>query len=123
MSVLDIEDADKVVCAARSSTGVEVEAGKNYAWCTCGRSKNQPFCDGSHRGTSFTPLRLTFPESKKVFLCRCKATKNPPYCDGTHRSLPPEIVEGSLYKLPLEVDANKNNGSEGDSSLLSKSRL
>ncbi|MGM0442735.1 MAG: CDGSH iron-sulfur domain-containing protein [Fibrobacterota bacterium] len=59
----------------------------SYSWCSCGKSRNQPFCDGSHRGTGFEPLRFTLKEKKKVALCQCKMTQTPPYCDGTHRSL------------------------------------
>jgi CDGSH-type Zn-finger protein len=65
-----------------------VEPG-NYSWCACGQSQNQPFCDGSHRGSAFTPVRFTLAEGKEAFFCMCKRTKNPPYCDGTHKTLPP----------------------------------
>ncbi|AUN93482.1 CDGSH iron-sulfur domain-containing protein [Pseudazoarcus pumilus] len=66
---------------------VEVEAGKTYFWCACGKSAKQPFCDGSHQGGPFQPLRFTAEKSEKVFLCGCKRTGNAPYCDGTHQSL------------------------------------
>jgi len=65
----------------------EVEAGKTYYWCACGRSASQPFCDGSHKGTSFTPVKFTAEKTETVHLCGCKHTKNPPYCDGSHHSL------------------------------------
>nr|WP_321485300.1 CDGSH iron-sulfur domain-containing protein [uncultured Draconibacterium sp.] len=58
-----------------------------YYWCACGRSKNQPFCDGSHQGTEFTPLPFDIDEKKEVWLCQCKHSKNKPFCDGTHRTL------------------------------------
>ena len=64
---------------------VEVEAGKAYFWCTCGRSENQPFCDGSHKETSFVPLKWEAPETKRVFFCACKATMGAPLCDGSHK--------------------------------------
>ncbi len=66
---------------------VELEAGKTYAWCTCGESAKQPFCDGAHRGGEFTPLKFTAEEAKTVWMCTCKHTKNPGFCDGAHKSL------------------------------------
>ena len=66
---------------------VELEEGEDYYWCACGRSKNQPFCDGSHRGTEFTPVSFQPQEAGTAYLCMCKHTKNPPYCDGTHATL------------------------------------
>ena len=73
--------------AAKFSAEVKLEAGQTYAWCRCGASKAQPFCDGSHRGTGFTPLVWTADETKDVRLCQCKHTKNAPFCDGTHKHL------------------------------------
>lgn len=72
--------------AAKAPAKLELEPGK-YFWCACGLSKNQPFCDGSHKGTGFSPVELVIEERKMVALCQCKRTKNPPYCDGTHRDL------------------------------------
>jgi CDGSH-type Zn-finger protein len=66
---------------------VEVEAGKRYFWCACGQSANQPFCDGSHRGTDFTPLAFSPEADGTVYLCMCKHTAKPPHCDGTHKTL------------------------------------
>lgn len=66
---------------------VDVEEGKTYYWCACGKSKNQPFCDGSHKGSEFTPVAYTAAKSEKVYFCGCKKTANPPLCDGTHNSL------------------------------------
>ncbi len=80
-------DEDLPVVAARKPIMVELEAGKDYYWCRCGRSQSQPFCDGSHRGTSFTPQKFTAEKSDKVALCQCKHTANAPYCDGTHATL------------------------------------
>lgn len=66
---------------------VEVEEGKSYFWCSCGNSANQPFCDGSHKGTSFVPLKYTATESKTVYFCGCKRTAHAPMCDGSHKAL------------------------------------
>jgi CDGSH-type Zn-finger protein len=66
---------------------VAVEAGKAYFWCACGRSTNQPFCDGSHRGTGFSPVKYEATESKTVYFCGCKHTASAPICDGTHSKL------------------------------------
>ena len=66
---------------------VEVEQGKSYYWCACGRSKSQPFCDGSHQGTDFQPKEFTAEKTETVYLCGCKKTENQPFCDGTHNSI------------------------------------
>ena len=73
--------------AFKVKMAVEVEAGKTYFWCQCGLSSKQPFCDGSHKSTAFTPIRYQAEESKKVFFCGCKQSKSQPLCDGTHKSL------------------------------------
>jgi CDGSH-type Zn-finger protein len=66
---------------------VDVEAGKSYLWCACGHSANQPFCDGSHHGTGFTPVKFVAKDSEAAWLCGCKRTRNKPFCDGTHEKL------------------------------------
>ena len=63
---------------------VELEEGKRYAWCRCGRSKNQPFCAGAHAGTGIEPLMFTAERTETALLCGCKDTGDPPYCDGSH---------------------------------------
>lgn len=78
----------EAVIAARTPIGVDLEQGKRYSWCSCGRSAKQPFCDGSHKETAFTPLRHEATASEKKFFCACKQTKTPPFCDGAHKSLP-----------------------------------
>ena len=70
--------------AGSNPIGIVVEKGKSYFWCTCGKSSKQPFCDGSHKGTEFTPLAYKAEESKKVFFCTCKQTDDQPLCDGSH---------------------------------------
>jgi CDGSH-type Zn-finger protein len=75
------------VPAQKSPYAVDVEAGKKYFWCACGRSRKQPFCDGSHKGTGLSPVAFEAPASKKLFFCGCKQTRNQPLCDGTHNAL------------------------------------
>ena len=65
---------------------VEVEAGKAYFWCTCGKSSKQPFCDGSHKGSEFSPLKWQAEEDGAKFFCTCKQTDGDPFCDGSHKS-------------------------------------
>ena len=64
-----------------------VEAGKDYWWCSCGNSKNQPLCDGSHKGGPFVPVKYSAAESKTVYFCGCKQSANAPLCDGAHKKL------------------------------------
>lgn len=71
-------------CGQVAAINIEVEAGKIYWWCACGLSKNQPFCDGSHKGTAFSPLRYRPEESGVKGFCACKQTANPPFCDARH---------------------------------------
>mgnify|MGYP003653888634 CR=1 FL=1 len=75
----------KAIRASDTPYGVEVEAGKNYFWCCCGKSEKQPFCDGSHAGSDFTPVKYIPTESQKVFFCGCKSTASQPLCDGSHK--------------------------------------
>lgn len=66
---------------------IELEAGKNYAWCACGLSKTQPFCDGSHKPTTIVPNVFKVEKSGSYWMCGCKATGGSPFCDGTHNNL------------------------------------
>ena len=75
------------VVAQTSPYGVEVEAGQDYWWCACGKSDDQPFCDGSHRGTGFSPVQYTAEKFEKVWFCGCKKTGDVPQCDGSHNKL------------------------------------
>ena len=83
-----MSDADKPQVAKASPFVLEMEPG-TYFWCACGRSKNQPFCDGSHSGTSFSPVAFEVTEKKKVAWCGCKQSLKGCLCDGTHKKLAP----------------------------------
>ncbi len=73
--------------AQKAPFPMEVEAGKTYFWCACGRSGNQPFCDGSHQGTEFTPMPFEAETDRTLYFCGCKHSGKKPLCDGTHNSL------------------------------------
>jgi len=70
--------------AANRPAVLELEPGKSYWWCACGRSAGQPFCDGSHKGTGLTPLEVRVEQRKSYAFCQCKRTATAPWCDGTH---------------------------------------
>lgn len=71
----------------RQPIALDAKAGETYWWCACGRSKNQPFCDGSHATTAFTPVEWTADRDRRVLLCACKRTGKQPLCDGSHGKL------------------------------------
>jgi CDGSH-type Zn-finger protein len=73
--------------AQKAPYGVTVEVGKEYWWCACGRSKSQPFCDGSHKGTGLSPQQYKAEQSREVWFCGCKQTGGKPFCDGTHNRI------------------------------------
>ncbi|RKZ57376.1 MAG: CDGSH iron-sulfur domain-containing protein [Candidatus Parabeggiatoa sp. nov. 2] len=74
------------VCAQKAPYVMDLDAG-TYYWCSCGKSANQPFCDGSHKGTEFAPTPLELSEKTQVAFCGCKHTKDAPRCDGSHKNI------------------------------------
>lgn len=73
------------VIANNKPARVTLEKDKKYFFCSCGLSSKQPFCDGSHQGSEFTPLAFVCDENKDYYLCQCKQSANKPYCDGSHK--------------------------------------
>ena len=78
---------EKPVIAAAAPVKTTLKAGEQYWYCTCGQSKKQPFCDGSHAGTSFRPYGFTAEKDGDKWLCQCKHTQNQPFCDSSHKAL------------------------------------
>ena len=78
---------EKGKVAGKAPIMVDCEEGKVYAWCSCGMSENQPFCNGAHKGTEHAPLVMKAEETKAMAFCTCKQTSNPPFCDGSHSGL------------------------------------
>ncbi len=77
----------QAVIAQKSPYVVQVEAGKSYWWCACGKSATQPFCDGSHKGSRFNPVEYKAAKSEAVYFCGCKHSGTSPLCDGSHKKL------------------------------------
>lgn len=77
--------SDMPVVAGKAPIKVAVEQGKDYWWCSCGKSSKQPFCDGSHKGSSFAPMKYTAEKSGDAWFCACKGTGKSPLCDGAHK--------------------------------------
>ena len=73
--------------AQKSPYALEVEAGKSYWWCSCGKSKSQPFCDGTHKGSAFTPLEYKADTTGTIHFCGCKHSGSGALCDGSHKKL------------------------------------
>lgn len=105
----------KAIVVARSPIEVHLAPGEHY-WCACGRSRNQPFCDGSHVGTGIHPVPFTVAEETDAWLCQCKQTGNAPYCDGTHKTLPEGVRElESRHSVPAdEVKPERTAASRGE---------
>jgi CDGSH-type Zn-finger protein len=77
---------DKPEVAAPFPAVLELEPG-SYWWCQCGKSKSQPWCDGSHKGGPFSPVEVTVTEKKRYAMCQCKQSGKSPFCDGTHKTI------------------------------------
>lgn len=77
----------EAIAIQKAPYGVDVEAGKTYYWCACGRSSKQPFCDGSHKTTGLSPVAFTAEKTGQVWLCGCRKSGKAQFCDGTHKSL------------------------------------
>ena len=93
---------NKPIVSGNSPKKVMLDKDKRYFFCVCGRSENQPFCDGSHRGTSFTPKPFTAEKEGDAWLCCCKHTSNAPYCDGSHKQFSADQV-GEEGPGPLKI--------------------
>lgn len=78
---------DQPKVAGKVPVMVDLEAGKANAWCSCGMSANQPWCNGAHKGSVFVPHVFKAEEDKRAAMCMCKHSKNAPYCDGSHAKL------------------------------------
>jgi len=95
---------------------VDLTQGLEYHFCTCGGSKSQPFCDGSHAGTQFKPKAFVAEETGETYLCQCKYTGNAPYCDGTHKQFGSDQIgkEGPVEAMPEFLPGiDRINASDG----------
>ena len=94
--------SEEAVVARKGPFGVVVEKGKTYWWCACGLSKSQPFCDGSHKGTDFEPVKYMAEEKVMVAFCGCKRSGHKPFCDDAHIAIkvePEEIDESKKKRI------------------------
>ena len=104
MSKEETKKDDPVIAATKPCLS-KLQEGKRYMWCTCGRSKKQPFCDGSHAGTPFKPLMFVAEKTEEVLLCACKQTRSGPYCDGAHNNLQDTYEEASAEEISAMSNA------------------
>ena len=98
--------SDRPIIAGKKPIIKSLEPNQDYYWCSCGRSQNQPYCDGSHKGTEFNPIRFQIKKHEEVALCQCKGTSNPPYCDGSHNNIA-NLTVGDIN--PVMDDKNRKN--------------
>ncbi|WP_028484014.1 glutamate synthase-related protein [Thioalkalivibrio sp. ALE17] len=102
------------IIAAVEPRGVELKKGEEYAFCRCGRSQDQPFCDGSHQGTGIEPLVFTAQEDGEAYLCQCKQSGNLPYCDGTHAQFEADAVGGPASAADADTEGEAREAEPGD---------
>jgi len=86
-NAIGVDPMPSPTVAQKSPFPIAVESGKTYFWCACGKSSKQPFCDGSHKGSEFAPVKWDAVESKTVYFCGCKHSDHAPLCDGSHQKL------------------------------------
>ena len=99
-----------------------VEKDKSYFWCSCGKSKNQPFCDGSHAGSRFTPLNYVAAKTETKYFCTCKKTQNKPFCDGSHNKPEKSLNDGDLFSALVQPDKKKIEVGENETILTASIR-
>ena len=104
----------KPVIANNKPTKVKLEKGEEYFFCACGRSDNQPFCDGSHAGTGIKPQRFVAEDNEEAVLCQCKQTGNPPYCDGTHQQFSDDLVGKEAPEGSDDSEGSGDSGNQGE---------
>lgn len=98
------------IVAAKKPVSVDLKKGETYYWCRCGRSQDQPFCDGSHKGTGITPLEFTAESDGEAWLCQCKGTSDKPFCDGTHNKLKVDVGD----ELPEDVGQKEDEAPKAE---------
>ena len=99
--------SDQPVIADNKPISINLTKGEEYYFCTCGQSKKQPFCDGSHAGTEFSPQAFSAEQDGEAYLCQCKQTQNPPFCDGTHKNYNNKQVGHPAPEEPVTTDRDQ----------------
>ncbi len=105
---------EKAFVSALKPCLVSLKAGRPYAWCTCGHSQNQPFCDGAHKGSTFEPLRYVPERDEDVLLCACKQTRSAPFCDGSHNSLSDTYAEAAPEDFADAAEVEYESSADGE---------